>query len=239
MLMDNTTKTLIAVVCVAVLLYVVYEFTKKPTVVVVESEKQQDKSLEKSQEKVDNFDDVSVSMMTATEGCSHVSKDSKMYGKNSATCGYKKANYADGDRQNKGEWMNYFSEPIIGVSATGPNDGFMPMDETNGSLAVFKGTDEKKVCGSNQECSPEDLFDIDKYLPQEVNDDWFEVAPEAVSVKNRHLINIVKPIGVNTLVESNKNASYDIRGTPSCPKFVVSPWNQSSIEADIPYRKLN
>ena len=56
--------------------------------------------------------------------------------------------------------------------------------------------------------------------------------PDAISVKNRHLINISKPIGVNTIGTSLRNPSHDIRGTPSCPKFVISPWLQSSIEPD-------
>lgn len=234
--MDSNTKTLLAFVAVAILLYAIYQYMMTPVVVVVEEPKKMVAGeKEKAKSEPEKFDDVSI--MT-NEDCSvSVDKDSRLYGKNTAGACYKKSSYADGDRGNKGEWMNYFSEPIIGV-AGGPNDNFLPIDESNGSFAVFKGTGNK-VCGSNQECSPEDLFDVDQYLPQEVNDDWFEVLPEAVSVKNRHLINIVKPIGVNTLVQSNRNASYDIRGTPSCPKFVVSPWNQSSIEADVPYRKLN
>jgi hypothetical protein len=222
--LDSNTKTLLAFVAVAVLLYAVYCYMSP-----AETFKSTKAEPFDNIEHFDGMDD------SDTGAQALAAKDIRVYGKNTAEGGYKTINYADGDRQNKGEWMKYFGEPIIG--AAGPNDAFLPRDESNGAFAIFKGTGNK-VCGSNQECSPEDLFDVDQYLPQEVNDDWFEVLPEAVSVKNRHLINIVKPIGVNTLVQSNRNSSYDIRGTPSCPKFVVSPWNQSSIEADVPYRKL-
>ena len=69
-------------------------------------------------------------------------------------------------------------------------------------------------------------------LPKEVNNDWFDVQPEPVAVKNRHLINVTKPIGINTIGTSKKNASYDLRENVPCPKFTVSPWLQSSIEPD-------
>lgn len=59
----------------------------------------------------------------------------------------------------------------------------------------------------------EDIFDVDGYFPQEVHKDWFDIAPEHVSVRNRHLINIPKPIGINTIGTSLRNASYDLSGS--------------------------
>jgi hypothetical protein len=166
----------------------------------------------------------------------------KFNSKNKAKKGtYKKSSYRGGKRGSLGpsEWDAYFdnNNNVIGNSQTGDNDKFLPLDESNGGFAVFKGP-SGNVCGSNQNCQPEELFDVDKYLPQEVNDDWFEVQPEPISVKNRHLINITKPIGINTIGTSLKNASYDIRGAPACPKFVVSPFLNSSIEADTNLKPL-
>lgn len=45
--------------------------------------------------------------------------------------------------------------------------------------------------------------------------EWFEVMPEPIKVKN---------------------PSYNIRGTRPCPKFVASPWAQSSIESVIHWK---
>lgn len=168
---------------------------------------------------------------------------SKFNGRNKATPGsYKKSSYNQGKRGALGpsDWSDYFdhNNNVIGGSQTGDNDKFLPMDETSSHLAVFK-TQGQTVCGSNQNCEPADLFDVDKYLPQEVNDDFFEVIPEPISVKNRHLINISQPIGINTIGTSLKNASWDIRGAPSCPKYVVSPWLQSSIEPDVNLKPLS
>lgn len=37
-----------------------------------------------------------------------------------------------------------------------------------------------------------------------------------------------KPIGVNTIGSSHKNASYELNNSPPLPKFVASPWMQSN-----------
>jgi len=167
---------------------------------------------------------------------------SKFNGRNKASPGeYKRSSYSGGKRGALGpsDWSDYFdhNNNVIGNSQTGDNDKFLPMDESNSGFAVFKSQGQA-VCGSNQNCEPADLYDVDKYLPAEQNSDFFEVLPEPVSIKNRHLINITHPIGINTIGSSLKNASHDIRGAPSCPKFVVSPWSQSSIEPDINLKPL-
>jgi hypothetical protein len=165
----------------------------------------------------------------------------KFNSRNKARRGFKRSSYSGALRGNLGpaDWDDYFSHNnnVFANSQTGENDKFLPVDETNGGFAVFKSKG-RATCGSNQNCEPEDLFDVDKYLPQEVNDDWFEVQPEPISVKNRHLINITKPIGINTIGTSLRNASYDIRGAPSNPKFVVSPFLNSSIEPDVNLKPL-
>lgn len=154
---------------------------------------------------------------------------------------YKKSSYSGAMRGSLGpsDWDEYFdsNNNVIGSGQGGSGDKFMPVDETNNGFAVFK-TKGKAVCGSNQDCEPEDLFDVDKYLPQEVNDDWYEVMPEPVSIKNRHLVNITKPIGVNTIGSSKKNANYDLRAAPVNPKNIVSPWGNSSIDPDISIKPL-
>ena len=72
----------------------------------------------------------------------------------------------------------------------------------------------------------------EELLPKEEND-WFDTVPEPIKVKNRHLININRPIGVDTVGSSMKNACRDLRGNIPAPKFVVSPFLNSSIEPDV------
>lgn len=160
----------------------------------------------------------------------------KFYGRNKATNGYKKSSYSGSVRGNLGvsDWADYFdnNNNIVTNSQTGDNDKFLPIDQTNGGFAVFK-SGGRTTCGSNQNCEPEDLFNADNYLPQEVNDDWFEVQKEPISVKNRHLVNITRPIGVDTIGSSKRNSGWDLRAPPANPKFVVSPWLQSVIDPNI------
>lgn len=145
-----------------------------------------------------------------------------------------KHSYVENSRGHIGpsDWDNYFDENnnVIAGGLEGSNDRFVPNASDDGNFAAFKGDGNLKP---GEEIDPEDLFDSNNYLPKEHRDDWYEVMPEPVSVKNRNLINVTRPIGVNTISTTKKNASYDIRGAPPCPKYVVSPFLNSSIEPDI------
>lgn len=160
----------------------------------------------------------------------------KLRWKNQATTGRVASSYKDGVRGNAhtDEWDEFYKKnsELVDQSYIQNNDKFLPIDETKGNLAGYSGRGHSKQ-------SPDDLFKIDKLLPQEVKSDWFEVMPEPIKVKNRHLVNVTRPVGVNTIGSSRKNASYDIRGSPPCPMFVVSPWLQSSITPDLNIKGLN
>ncbi len=83
--------------------------------------------------------------------------------------------------------------------------------------------------------NPNTKYKAENYLPQETNNTWFETdfSNAKYDVKNNKLINTDKfAIGINTVGQSLKNPSYDIRGTIPCPKITVSPWMQSTIEPD-------
>ena len=116
----------------------------------------------------------------------------------------------------------HFKVPDVTKNYT---DRFIPVDvsdEQNAPVNIpnIKGTEKEK-------------YNVNSFLPQEKEKDWFETI-ETVDVKNSHLINIYRPIGANTIGSSHKAAIYDIRGLDKavCPKFVVSPWLQSSYEPD-------
>ena len=84
-------------------------------------------------------------------------------------------------------------------------------------------------------------YDAHDFLPKEVNDSWFDTdfSQAKYNVNDDKLINTERyVIGINTVGQSLKNASYDIRGTVPNPKFSVSPWNNSTIETDYNLRPL-
>lgn len=136
---------------------------------------------------------------------------------------YKYSRYRDGKRhEGAGTALDtYFNDATQNTKY----NGFVPRDETGGNMATY-------IPGVKKELSELDKFNAEDLLPNEKNNDWWEDV-QTTTVKNRHLINIYRPVGINTIQSSLKNPSYDIRGAPPNPKTFVSPWNQSSYEPDI------
>lgn len=150
---------------------------------------------------------------------------------------FKVDNYAQGVRGGNSDKSIDFIDESNDLMQAGymENDQFTGNDETGGNYAPY-AQEHKSV----NKFKTSEIFDANNYLPSDksVNPDWFDVVPDAISVKNRHLINVSKPIGINTVGSSLRNPSYDIRGTPACPKMVISPWMQSTIEPDTNFKSL-
>ena len=84
-------------------------------------------------------------------------------------------------------------------------------------------------------------YNAKDFLPKEIKDDWFntDFSQAKYNINDDKLINTEKYIiGINTVGQSLKNASYDIRGSINVPKFSVSPWNNSTTEADYNIKPL-
>jgi hypothetical protein len=129
----------------------------------------------------------------------------------------KQVSYKDGKRGGPGELDKFFIQGNAENAAE--NAEFSPADYVSDKLAAYAN---KKV--------DEGLLPVEEK-------DWFEdVTP--TKIKNRHLINIYRPVGVNTISTSLKNPSLDIRGAPANPKTVISPFLNSSIEPDHNIRGL-
>lgn len=153
----------------------------------------------------------------------------KMTTKNTATGGeYKKISYAEGNRDSSSKNLDDFFEQGNPLSDN-ENAAFLPND-TGAGYASYSGKPRKEL-------SDDEKFNASALLPKEEKQDWFEdVTPQ--KIKNRHLINIYRPIGVNTVITSRKNGSLDLRGNPVNPKTFVSPFLNSSIEPDVNARGI-
>lgn len=84
-------------------------------------------------------------------------------------------------------------------------------------------------------------YNAKDYLPKEINDDWFntDFSQAKYKMNDDKLINTERyVIGINTVGQSLKNASYDIRGAVNVPKYSVSPWNNSTVEPDYNIKPL-
>ena len=153
----------------------------------------------------------------------------KMKTKNSAAQGeYKKVSFAEGERNSSSHNLDDFFEQGNPLNSN-ENTNFLPNDTSSG-LASYSGK-------ARRELSDDEKFNASALLPKEEKQDWFEdVTPQ--KIKNRHLINIYRPIGVNTVITSRKNGSLDLRGNPVNPKTFVSPFLNSSIEPDVNARGI-
>lgn len=143
---------------------------------------------------------------------------------------YKTVSYLDGERANyssldaQDSYETQLAESIDYSSSTN-NDKFVPSDNGNGNYASYE---QHKT-----DYTVKELMDSDKLLPKDEDKDWFDTVPEPIKVKNRHLINVNRPIGIDTVGSSMKIACRDLRGNIPAPKYVVSPFLNSSVEPDV------
>lgn len=67
------------------------------------------------------------------------------------------------------------------------------------------------------------------------NTEFGEFAPTK-ALEAQNFVDATKMIGVDTVGSSLRNASYDLRRSPTIPRSNVGPWSQSTVDADL-YRK--
>jgi hypothetical protein len=121
-------------------------------------------------------------------------------------------------------------ESELGLSGSSLNDAF--------NLPVPNEAQTDEIDFKKQNV---DNYNARDFLPREVNDEWFETdfSLAKYQLNDDKLINTEKYIiGINTVGQSLKNASWDIRGTIPNPKLVVSPWNNSTYEPDFNLKPL-
>jgi hypothetical protein len=156
--------------------------------------------------------------------------EKKMIGKNSKENNVKVSFSTDARESNRTDKVldDFFERGNSVTNVSSNNELFEPLEDSNKNGNSYAPIN----LGKPVKQTTKDIYNLDNFLPKQVNEDWFDNVPEPISVKNRYLINISKQVGVNTIGSSHKNASWDLRGEVYCPKFVVSPWMQSSIEPD-------
>ena len=84
----------------------------------------------------------------------------------------------------------------------------------------------------------------DDLRPQQMNSGWFNSPYDRESQLNIENGNLLASataqakIGIDTIGQSLRNASYDIRGSVAIPKFDIGPFNNSTIEYDYNIKSL-
>jgi hypothetical protein len=84
----------------------------------------------------------------------------------------------------------------------------------------------------------------DDLRPQQMNSGWFNSPYDRdsqLNIENGNLLasaTAQAKIGIDTIGQSLRNASYDIRGSVAIPKFDIGPFNNSTIEYDYNIKSL-
>ena len=89
-------------------------------------------------------------------------------------------------------------------------------------------------------CSKKSVVDPAQLLPKNVKDNEFaKLNPKgAGSLEGVNLLTAGYQIGINTIGTSLRNANLQVRSEPANPQVDVSPWNQSTITADLMRKPL-
>jgi len=122
--------------------------------------------------------------------------------------------------------------PVISTFVNGPGvEGFAnPSEPSNVPFAAGNAP-------SN--CYPKNQLKATELLPADPNSKWAQVNPQgAGDIAGKNYLNAGALIGVNTVGQSLRNASHDLRSEPANPQVSVSPWFNSTIEPDINRRML-
>lgn len=139
--------------------------------------------------------------------------------------------------------MLSYPESVMPVSSTvtenvktGSQNAKPSEPESNSTFKPVSQTGEKLP----KDCFPKDKLTADDLLPKDAaNSKWAQVNPAGQGdMKDKNFLNAGFHVGVNTVGTSLRNANRQIRSEPPNPQVKVSPWNQTTIEADLNRRPL-
>ena len=88
-------------------------------------------------------------------------------------------------------------------------------------------------------CYPRDQLTPSELLPKDNNTAWAEQNPMGPgSLKGKNFLSAGALLGVNTVGQSLRNSSWQLRSEPPNPQVPVSIFNQSTIQPDVNRRPL-
>jgi hypothetical protein len=88
-------------------------------------------------------------------------------------------------------------------------------------------------------CYPKNQMAPQELLPGDPNTTWAQVNPQSSGdIAGKNFLNAGALIGVDTVGQSLRNASWDLRSEVPNPQVQVSPWQNSTISPDLQRRPL-
>jgi hypothetical protein len=119
------------------------------------------------------------------------------------------------------------------------SDGTVPVVNTDIKMEVNKnlptaGNFSNLTSNNNYTLQP--VANPIDLLPKDKNSEWASLNPVGVggdSIQSPDLLQSGYHIGIDTIGQTLKNPSYDLRSDPVIEKKNISPWNMSTIEPDL------
>jgi len=103
--------------------------------------------------------------------------------------------------------------------------GPYPGSEVGGDVPKLEST--QSGCPVDKHLSPDDL------LPQDESTAWAKMNPTGTgSLKSKNFLQAGQHVGIDTVGQTLRNANLQLRSEPPNPRLMVSPWLNSTIEAD-------
>lgn len=89
--------------------------------------------------------------------------------------------------------------------------------------------------GSGNSYSSQPVANPSELLPKDKNSEWASLNPLGVAdgIQTPDLLQSGYHIGIDTIGQTLKNPSYDLRSDPIIEKKNISPWNMSTIEPNL------
>jgi hypothetical protein len=115
----------------------------------------------------------------------------------------------------------------------GNNEIFSPLP--------YQGTGEFGLSGNQypRDCFPKDQLTPAELLPGDANSKWAQSVPSTQGeLGDQNFLAAGFHVGVNTVGQTLRNANRQLRSEPPNPQVKVSPWLQTTIEADTNRRPL-
>lgn len=123
-----------------------------------------------------------------------------------------------------------------------PAEPEVSASEPLGDNELPKGLDTEEATTMQQlpaECGYKDVLTSADLLPNDANSKWAQVSPSGQgSLQDKNFLSAGHHIGINTVGQSLRNANRQLRSDPPNPQVKVSPWNQTTIEADTNRRPM-
>lgn len=117
-------------------------------------------------------------------------------------------------------------------SAAGESSNFGSLDNVFQTLKPSVGPEFTNK--NDQRLDTQDL------LPDEIDSVWSRVNPNAISneLRKRNFLFVPqRHLGVDTIGQSSKNSNLQLRSEPACPRVIISPFLNSSIDNRDHYRR--